>query len=170
MDFALYRSNLKNQAVVDEIEQKVKAFKPKTYDVSSQIKAIESYEAQALKTAHETKGAVDKELVDLEKTLKNIEDARPFEDLTVVRHNSSKPRSRIAADPLTRMRSPRQRQILTGEPSSSSQTIAGTFRDTRYDSSSGLEELPSDHYQRKNSGTSLSCESLFFCPFPVYSL
>ncbi|KAK3069960.1 ATP synthase d subunit, partial [Teratosphaeriaceae sp. CCFEE 6253] len=31
----------------------------------------------------ETKGKVDAELQDLEKTLKNIETARPFEDLTV---------------------------------------------------------------------------------------
>ena len=52
--------------------------------MAQQIKAIEAFEAQAVKTAQETKGAVDKELVDLEKTLKNIEDARPFEDLTVV--------------------------------------------------------------------------------------
>ena len=39
---------------------------------------------QAVKNAEETKGLVDKELGDLEKTLKNIEEARPFEDLTVV--------------------------------------------------------------------------------------
>ena len=39
---------------------------------------------QAVKNAQETKGLVDKELGDLEKTLKNIEEARPFEDLTVV--------------------------------------------------------------------------------------
>ncbi len=49
-----------------------------------QIKAIEAFEAQAVKSAEETKGKVDAELQDLEKTLKNIESARPFEDLTVV--------------------------------------------------------------------------------------
>lgn len=37
-----------------------------------------------MKNAEETKGRVDLELKDLEKTLKNIETARPFEDLTVV--------------------------------------------------------------------------------------
>ena len=37
-----------------------------------------------MKSAEETKGKVDAELKDLEKTLKNIETARPFEDLTVV--------------------------------------------------------------------------------------
>lgn len=83
LDFAHYRSILKNQAVVQEIEKQVNAFKPTVYDVGKQIKAIEAFEAQAIKNAQETKGKVDMELKDLEKTLKNIEEARPFEDLTV---------------------------------------------------------------------------------------
>lgn len=69
---------------MDEIEGHVKAFKPATYDVGRQIKSIEAFEAQAVKSAEETKGRVDEELMALEKTLKNIEEARPFEDLTVV--------------------------------------------------------------------------------------
>lgn len=84
VDFAHYRSILKNQAVVNEIEKHFSTFKPATYDVARQIKAIEAFEAQAIKNAEETKGRVDMELKDLEKTLKNIETARPFEDLTVV--------------------------------------------------------------------------------------
>ncbi|KAK6440884.1 GAL4 enhancer protein, partial [Oleoguttula sp. CCFEE 5521] len=48
-----------------------------------QIKALDAFEAQAVKSAEETKMKVDEELKDLEKTLKNIETARPFEDLTV---------------------------------------------------------------------------------------
>lgn len=84
VDFAHYRSILKNQAVVDEIEKHFNSFKPATYDVGRQIKAIEAFEAQALKNAEETKGRVDLELKDLEKTLKNIEEARPFDELTVV--------------------------------------------------------------------------------------
>ncbi|PSS22013.1 hypothetical protein M430DRAFT_65244 [Amorphotheca resinae ATCC 22711] len=83
VDFAHYRSILKNQAVIDEIEKHFKAFKPATYDLARQIKAIEAFEVQAVKSAEETKGRVDIELKDLEKTLKNIEEARPFEDLTV---------------------------------------------------------------------------------------
>ena len=75
---------MQNQSIVDELENHFKSFKPVTYDVGRQIKAIEAFEAQAVKNAQETKGAVDRELVDLEKTLKNIEEARPFEDLTVV--------------------------------------------------------------------------------------
>ncbi|PQE21244.1 ATP synthase subunit D protein [Rutstroemia sp. NJR-2017a WRK4] len=83
VDFAHYRSILKNTAVIDEIEKHFSTFKPATYDVARQIKAIETFEAQAVKNAEETKGRVDLELKDLEKTLKNIETARPFEDLTV---------------------------------------------------------------------------------------
>jgi hypothetical protein len=84
VDFAHYRSVLKNQAIVDEIEKHFSTFKPVTYDVGRQIKAIEAFEAQAVKSAEETKGKVDLELKDLEKTLKNIEEARPFDELTVV--------------------------------------------------------------------------------------
>lgn len=84
VDFAQYRSTLKNQAVVDEIEKRFKAFKPATYDISRQLKAIETFEAEAVKNAQATKEKVDLELQDLTKTLQNIEQARPFEDLTVV--------------------------------------------------------------------------------------
>jgi F-type H+-transporting ATPase subunit d len=54
------------------------------YDVAAQIKAIEIFEQEAVKNAQQTKGKVDAELKNLEITLKNIEEARPFEDLTVV--------------------------------------------------------------------------------------
>ncbi|EGR46552.1 hypothetical protein MKX07_004210 [Trichoderma sp. CBMAI-0711] len=83
VDFAHYRSVLKNQAVVDEIEKRFKAFKPTTYDVTRQIKAIEAFEVEAVKNAEATKQAVDLELKDLAATLKNIEEARPFDELTV---------------------------------------------------------------------------------------
>ncbi len=62
----------------------MKSFKPQSYDVGRQVKAIEAFETQAVKNAEETKGRVDGELRSLEKTLRNIEEARPFEDLTVV--------------------------------------------------------------------------------------
>lgn len=84
VDLAHYRSVLNNTAVVDEIEGYMKSFKPQSYDVGRQVKAIEAFETQAVKGAEETKGRVDEELKSLEKTLKNIEEARPFEDLTVV--------------------------------------------------------------------------------------
>lgn len=84
VDFASYRSTLKNQSIVDEIEKAVRGYQVKKVDVSRQIKAIESFEATAIKSAEETKGQVEKELKDLEATLQNIQGARPFEDLTVV--------------------------------------------------------------------------------------
>ena len=84
VDFSYYRSTLKNQAVVDEIESFTKSWKPVTYDVNKQIKAIEAYEASAVKSAEETSGLVEKELRSLEKTLANIEEARPFDQLTLV--------------------------------------------------------------------------------------
>ncbi|GAB7352594.1 hypothetical protein MBLNU459_g2975t1 [Dothideomycetes sp. NU459] len=83
VDFAHYRQVLKNTAVVDDIEKQFTTFQVKKYDVARQIKAIETFEAQAVKSAEQTKTKVDAELKDLEKTLKNIEEARPFEDLTV---------------------------------------------------------------------------------------
>jgi len=83
VDFAHYRSVLKNQSVVDEIEKRFAAFKPATYDVTRQLKAIEVFEVEAIKNAEATKEKVDLELKDLEKTLLNIESARPFDELTV---------------------------------------------------------------------------------------
>ena len=84
VDFQHYRSTLSNTGIVDEIEGHFKAFKPSTYDVGRQIKAIEAFEVQAVKSAEETKDRVDAELRQLDVTLKNIETARPFEDLTLV--------------------------------------------------------------------------------------
>ncbi|EAS27544.3 ATP synthase subunit D, mitochondrial [Coccidioides immitis RS] len=83
IDFEHYRSVLKNKAIVDEIEKQFKSFKPQTYDVNRQLKAIEAFEAQAVTSAEATKGKVEEELKYLEKTLENIETARPWEDLTV---------------------------------------------------------------------------------------
>ncbi|KAK0613090.1 hypothetical protein B0T17DRAFT_542781 [Bombardia bombarda] len=83
VDFSEYRGVLKNRAIVDEIEKRFAAFKPATYDLSRQLKAIEAFEVEAVKNAEATKQKVDLELKDLEKTLMNIENARPFDQLTV---------------------------------------------------------------------------------------
>ncbi|KAL9625376.1 MAG: hypothetical protein Q9160_000439 [Pyrenula sp. 1 TL-2023] len=83
VDFAYYRRQLKNQAVIDDIEAQFKTFKPATYDVGRQLRAIEAFEATAVKNAEETKGLVEREVGSLEKTLSNIETARPFDELTV---------------------------------------------------------------------------------------
>jgi len=85
VDFLYYRSILKNQAIIDVVENARKRFRPITYDVEKQIKIIEGFETEAVRNAEATKGRVDHELKELEKTFRNIEEARPFEDLTVVR-------------------------------------------------------------------------------------
>ncbi|KAJ9489014.1 hypothetical protein VN97_g4252 [Penicillium thymicola] len=83
VDFSHYRGVLKNTAIIDELENHFKTFKPATYDVNRQLKAIDAFESQAVQNAEATKGKVEAELQNLQKTLDNIETARPFEDLTV---------------------------------------------------------------------------------------
>jgi len=48
VDFAHYRSVLKNKAIVDEAEKILRDFKPVTYDVTTHIKAIETFETKAV--------------------------------------------------------------------------------------------------------------------------
>ena len=84
VDFAAYRETLKNTAVVDEIETQLKNYKPKTYDVSKQIKALEAFEVQAVKSAEETKEKVDAEQVGLKKCLDDIAKVRPWEHIELV--------------------------------------------------------------------------------------
>ncbi|KAH9024569.1 ATP synthase d subunit [Lactarius pseudohatsudake] len=92
VDLAHYRSVLKNKAVVDEVEKVLRDFKPVTYDVSAHIKAIETFETKAVAKAKETEVKIDVELKDLQATLSNIQDARPFEDLTVDEVGQAHPR------------------------------------------------------------------------------
>ncbi|KAI4269534.1 MAG: hypothetical protein L6R35_006685, partial [Caloplaca aegaea] len=61
VDLAHYRQVLNNTAAVDEIDTFMKSWKPVTYDVGRQVKAIEAFEAQAVKSAEETRGVVEKE-------------------------------------------------------------------------------------------------------------
>jgi hypothetical protein len=49
VDLAHYRSVLKNKAVVDEAEKLLREFKPVTYDVNTHVKAIETFEAKAVR-------------------------------------------------------------------------------------------------------------------------
>ena len=131
VDFAAYRSTLKNQAVVDEIEKRFNAFKPNTYDVSRQLKAIDAFEVEAVKNAEATKQAVDLELKDLTATLNNIEEARPFEDLTVVRTMIKYDSSTSLTLRRTKLRLPRTRS--TRRQTSLCPRDAGWFLATRYE-------------------------------------
>lgn len=49
IDFTHYRSVLKNKAIVDEAEKILKDFKAVTYDVGAHVKAIEAFEAKAVR-------------------------------------------------------------------------------------------------------------------------
>ena len=85
---------------MDDAEKLLNEFKPVTYDVSAHVKAIETFETKAVgvsvlytlsslheslqvSRAKETETKIDEELRELQATLANIEEARPFEDLTV---------------------------------------------------------------------------------------
>ncbi|PFH52550.1 hypothetical protein AMATHDRAFT_74036 [Amanita thiersii Skay4041] len=92
VDFAHYRSVLKNKAIVDEAEKLLKDFKPVTYDVNAHIKAIETFETKAVAQAKETEQKIDVELKQLQETLANIEEARPFDQLTTEDVGQAHPR------------------------------------------------------------------------------
>ncbi|KAJ3847123.1 ATP synthase d subunit [Lentinula lateritia] len=92
VSFSHYCSVLKNKAIVDEAEKLLKDFKPVTYIVSKHIKTIRAFEAKAVSTAKETEEKIDVELRDLQATLANIEEARPFQDLTVLDIGEAHPR------------------------------------------------------------------------------
>jgi F-type H+-transporting ATPase subunit d len=69
--------------VIDEIEKAAKDFKPATYDVSTVLKSIEGFEAEAVKNAEQTEKKISEQLVDLDETIKNIDQARLPDDLSV---------------------------------------------------------------------------------------
>lgn len=83
VDFGHYKAVLKNTQVVDEVKAKVAAFKPAAYDVSKTLKTIDIFEKKAVENAKLTEKAVADEIAQLQHTLKDIEGARPFDQLTV---------------------------------------------------------------------------------------
>ncbi|KAF8138131.1 ATP synthase d subunit [Boletus edulis] len=104
VDFAYYRSVLRNTAIADEAEKVLNDFKPVTYDVNAHVKAIETFAAKAVlsrkpKRLHKK---LTVELKDLQVTLANIEDARPFEDLTISDFETSHPRLADTVDTMVK--------------------------------------------------------------------
>lgn len=83
VDFEHYKSVLKNTQVVDEVKSKVAGFKAATYDVSKTLKTIDIFEKKAVENAKLTEKSVADEIAQLNSTLKDIEGARPFDQLTV---------------------------------------------------------------------------------------
>lgn len=74
---------LKNTKVIDEIEKAAREFKPVTYDISTILKGIEGFEQEAVKNAEQTEKKISEQLVDLEETIKNIDQARKPDELSV---------------------------------------------------------------------------------------
>jgi hypothetical protein len=159
VDFAHYRSVLKNQAIVDEIEKRFNAFQPATYDLARQLKAIEAFEVEAIKNAEATKEKVDLELKDLEKTLKNIEEARPFEELTVDEVAAAEP----SIDEKTAKLVSKGRWSVPGYKVGSTPSLLGTL----------LNRWIADPPNRRDSATSLCYKQPDSLPrfpfFVVYS-
>ncbi|CAD6573598.1 MAG: ATP synthase d subunit [Cyphobasidiales sp. Tagirdzhanova-0007] len=102
VDFARYKGLLKNQKVVDELEQTFKSFKPVDYDVAAQIKAIDAFQEKAVDSAKKAAQKVDSELSSLQAALKDIESARPFEDLTTADVAKARPQVTHAVEELVR--------------------------------------------------------------------
>ncbi|KAI8808881.1 hypothetical protein BJ742DRAFT_853153 [Cladochytrium replicatum] len=83
IDFDAYRRVLSNKGIVDEAQKAFAAFKPASYDVTEQVRIIEQHEANAVAAAEKTTQKIQVELKELDALLKNIETARPLDQLTV---------------------------------------------------------------------------------------
>lgn len=83
VDFAHYKSVLNNQKVVEDIQKAVADFQPVTYDVSKTVNTVDIFEQKAVENAKLTEKSVLQEIEQLNATLKDIENARPFDQLTV---------------------------------------------------------------------------------------
>lgn len=83
IDLAHYKSVLKDQRAVDQASKVLADFKPVDYDVSKWNEVVANYESKAVAAAKATVQKVDAEEQSLKKTLGNIKEARPFDDLTV---------------------------------------------------------------------------------------
>ncbi|KAL2912006.1 ATP synthase d subunit [Polyrhizophydium stewartii] len=83
IDIERYRAVLKNQKVVEEAERALKSFRPATVDLTDQLRVIETHEAKAVAAAQATVSKISTELVELQDMIKNIDTARPLEQLTV---------------------------------------------------------------------------------------
>lgn len=91
IDLAKYKSVLKDQRAVDQASKILADFKPVDYDVSKWNEVVGAYETKAVAAAKATVQKIDAEEVSLKKTLGNIKDARPFDDLTAAEVGHANP-------------------------------------------------------------------------------
>ncbi|WWC89774.1 uncharacterized protein L201_004700 [Kwoniella dendrophila CBS 6074] len=83
IDLSHYKNVLKDQQAVSLAEKVLKDFKAVDYDVSKWNDVVGAFEGKAVSAAKETVSKIQTEQSSLQATLSNIQDARPFEDLTV---------------------------------------------------------------------------------------
>lgn len=83
IDLSHYKSILKDQSAVQNAEKVLREFKAVDYDVSKWNGVVDAFEGKAVAAAKETLAKISKEEGSLKETLSNIQEARPFEDLTV---------------------------------------------------------------------------------------
>ncbi|RIA89213.1 ATP synthase D chain, mitochondrial [Glomus cerebriforme] len=91
IDFEHYRKILKNKSIVNEAEKALGTFKPAKVDLTAQMKVVETIETKAVENAKKTAARVDTELRELHNTLNNIEQTRPFENITIEEIVKAKP-------------------------------------------------------------------------------
>lgn len=102
LDFARYKSVLKNQSALSEAEKVLSSFKPVTYDLGKITGVVDAFEARAVDSAKKTVEKIQSEQEGLEATLSNIKDARPFEDLTVKEVTEAQPQITKAVETMVK--------------------------------------------------------------------
>lgn len=83
IDMSHYKSLLKDQSAIQNAEKVLKEFKAVDYDVSKFNSAVDAFKGKAVEAAKATLTKIESEESSLKDTLANIQEARPFEDLTV---------------------------------------------------------------------------------------
>ncbi|KAI5448827.1 ATP synthase d subunit [Naganishia albida] len=91
IDLARYKSILRDQRAVEQAQKVLSEFKPATYDLAKFTSAIDAFEGRAVEAAKATVEKISSEEKDLQSTLSNIQDARPFEDLTITEIAKAQP-------------------------------------------------------------------------------
>ena len=76
---------MKDQSAVQNAEKVLREFKPVDYDLSKWNGVVDAFEGKAVAAAKESLAKFSMEEGSLKETLSNIQEARPFEDLTVSR-------------------------------------------------------------------------------------
>lgn len=99
---ARYKSVLKDQSAIQNAEKVLSSFKPVTYDLGKVTGVVDAFEARAVEAAKATVEKITAEESNLQATLSNIKDARPFEDLTVKEISESQPQITKAVETMVK--------------------------------------------------------------------